>query len=175
MFEKSKGNSAKDERVVPAPVQQFQRLAVTASASPETEKVISSISSGMTIVGKIACEGTVKIFGSIQGELQATTIVISDGAQVEGEIVAEDLTIGGRVKGTMHANRVKLTGSAIVDGDIFHQSLVIDESARFEGSSRRKDDAVNTLSSGQTKIASLDDNRKLNGPPDNEQHVSGLE
>ena len=32
----------------------------------------------------------------------------TDGAQVEGNIIAEELTIGGRVKGTIHANRVKL-------------------------------------------------------------------
>ena len=51
-----------------------------------------------------------------------------DGAQVEGDIVAEQLIIGGRVQGTIHANRVKLNGSAIVEGDIFHRSLSIDVS-----------------------------------------------
>jgi cytoskeletal protein CcmA (bactofilin family) len=65
--------------------------------------------------------------------------VIADGAQMEGDIVAEDLTVGGRVKGTIHAKRVKLIGTADVDGDIYHHSLSIEENARFEGSSRRED------------------------------------
>jgi cytoskeletal protein CcmA (bactofilin family) len=84
----------------------------------------------------------VRISGRIEGELHASTVLIDDGAQVEGDIVAEELIIGGRVKGTIHANRVKLNGSAIVEGDIFHRSLSIDENARFEGSSRREESVI---------------------------------
>jgi hypothetical protein len=35
---------------------------------------------------------------------------------VEGEVVAEELTVGGVVKGSIRANRVKLTGTAVVEG-----------------------------------------------------------
>jgi cytoskeletal protein CcmA (bactofilin family) len=191
MFGKSKGLKDRD----PVPVQQFQRLAVAESASPKSaeeqsqhlavaesalpklKEEISSISSGMTIAGKISCEETVKIFGSIEGELHATTVLIADGAQVEGEINAEDLTIGGCVKGTIHANRVKLIGTAIVEGDIFHQSLAIEEHAQFEGASRRKDhggdaslNAQVNRPQSQTKMAPIEGLRKLNGPPDKEEH-----
>jgi cytoskeletal protein CcmA (bactofilin family) len=86
--------------------------------------------------------GTVRICGRIEGELHASTVLIDDGAEVEGDIVAAELIIGGRVKGTIHANRVKLNGSAIVEGDIFHRSLSIDENARFEGSSRREETVI---------------------------------
>jgi Polymer-forming cytoskeletal len=65
--------------------------------------------------------------------------VIGDGAEVEGDIVAEEVTIGGRVKGTIHAKRVKLNGLANVEGNIFHRSLSIEENARFEGPSRREE------------------------------------
>jgi len=37
---------------------------------------------------------------------------------MEGDVVAEELTIGGYVKGTIHANRVKLNSTAVVEGDI---------------------------------------------------------
>ena len=98
----------------------------------------------MTVVGKISGEGTVKIFGRVEGELRASTVLIAEGAEVEGDLVAEDLTVGGRFKGTIHANRVKLNSSAIVEGDIFHRSLSIEENARFEGSSRRDDAVIDT-------------------------------
>src|ERR1700730_16205821 len=114
----------------------FTCAAVTPLPSRGLE--VSSIGSSITIVGKISGKGTVRISGRIEGELHASTVLIDDGAQVEGDIVAEELTIGGRVKGTIHANRVKLIGSAIVEGDIFHRSLSIDGNARFEGSSRRE-------------------------------------
>jgi len=114
--------------------------AVTTLASRGLE--VSSISSSITIVGKISGKGTVRISGRIEGELHASTVLIDDGAQVEGDIVAEELTIGGRVKGTIHANRVKLIGGAAVEGDIFHRSLSIDENARFEGSSRPEETVI---------------------------------
>ena len=79
------------------------------------------------------------VFGQIEGELRALTVLIGEGAQVEGDIVAEELTIGGIVKGSIHANRVKLNSTAVVEGDIFHRSLSIEENARFEGSSKRED------------------------------------
>jgi cytoskeletal protein CcmA (bactofilin family) len=54
------------------------------------------------------------------------------------------------VKGTIHAHRVKLIGSAVVEGDIFHRSLSIDENARFEGSSRREETAMEEV--GKTSL-----------------------
>ena len=102
----------------------------------------SSISSGLSIVGKIIGHGALTIFGHVEGEIRASTIVIAEGAQIEGEVSAEELTIGGYVKGTIHANRVKLNNTAVVEGDIFHRTLTIEENARFEGTSRRNRQAA---------------------------------
>jgi len=175
MFGKIKGNSADNDQV-PAPVQPFQRLALAHSSTSEPTDEISSISSGMTIIGKIAGEGTVNIFGRVEGELRASTVLISDGAHVEGDIIADELTIGGRVKGTIHASRVKLNSTAIVEGDIFHRSLAIEENARFEGSSQREDTIGDTprskVSRPQSQAAATEGNRKLNDVPDNKGHVN---
>src|SRR5262249_59970250 len=80
--------------------------------------------------------------GGVEGELHAWTVLIAGGAEVEGNVVAEELTVGGRVKGTIRANRVRLNSTAIVEGDIFHRSLAIEENARFEGTSRRDENAA---------------------------------
>ena len=63
----------------------------------------SSISSGLSIVGKIIGHGALTIFGHVEGEVRASTIVIAEGAQIEGEVSAEELTIGGYVKGTIRS------------------------------------------------------------------------
>ena len=141
-----------------------QRLAVASSAVPE----VSSISSGLSIVGKIVGHGALTIFGHVEGELRASTVVIAEGAQMEGEVSAEELTIGGHVKGTIHANRVKLNSTAVVEGDIFHRTLAIEENARFEGTSRRSENKIDTPSRVQTnrvqlQATSTDGNRKGNG------------
>jgi cytoskeletal protein CcmA (bactofilin family) len=82
----------------------------------------------------------------VDGELCASTVVIAEGAQMVGDVVAEELTINGHVKGTIHANRVKLGGTGVVEGDIFHRTLAIEENARFEGTSRRNENAIDTQS-----------------------------
>jgi cytoskeletal protein CcmA (bactofilin family) len=91
----------------------------------------------MSIVGKIDCNGPAQVFGRIEGELRASDLLISDGAQVEGSVTAQNVTVCGRVKGTIRAVRVKLQNGGAVEGDIFHRSLSIDENSLFEGSSRR--------------------------------------
>ncbi len=106
MFGKGKDNMP-DELRSPAPVQQFHNVAAAPAAEPEAPNGASSISAGMTVTGKIAGSGAVKIFGRVQGELHASTVLIADGAEVEGDVVAEELTVGGRVKGTIRANRVR--------------------------------------------------------------------
>src|SRR5262249_31793516 len=112
--------------------------------------------------------GAVTIFGHVEGELRASTVVIAEGAQMEGDVVAEELTIGGHVKGTLHANRVKLNGTAVVEGDIFHRTLAIEENARFEGMSRRNENTTDTPSRVQTNLfqpQAGDGNPKGNGSP----------
>ncbi len=181
MFGKPKDENEKSQNArVPAPVQQFQRLAAM-SGELASDDQISSISRGLTVVGKIFGEGTVQIFGRIEGEIRALAVLINEGAQVEGDVVAEDLTVGGRVKGTIHANRVKLNSTAVVEGDIFHGSLSIEENARFEGSSKRENKAVNVprtaLGRGaaqdrlQTNVTAIEANKPKRAP-DLDGHVN---
>jgi cytoskeletal protein CcmA (bactofilin family) len=123
--------------------QQHQLPAIAKSGKPDSGDQVSTISRGITVVGKIGGEGTVHVLGQIEGELRALTVLINEGAKVDGDVVAEELTVGGMVKGSIHANRVKLNGTAVVEGDIFHRSLSIEENARFEGTSKREDSALN--------------------------------
>ena len=87
--------------------------------------------------GNIDCKGPAQVFARIEGEVRASDLQISDGAQVEGSVIAQDVTICGSVKGTIRAVRVKLQNGGSVEGDIYHRSLSIDENSLFEGSSRR--------------------------------------
>jgi cytoskeletal protein CcmA (bactofilin family) len=61
------------------------------------------------------------------------------------------LTVNGHVKGGIHANRVRLGGTGVVEGDIFHGTLAIEENARFEGTSRRNEKAIDAQSFVQKK------------------------
>src|ERR1043166_2070732 len=138
--EKDKDAAAHAAEVVGRAVQQQQ--SVVEQPPPRREPTAnaatrSCIGSGMSIVGNIECNGPAQVFGGIKGELRASDLLIGDGAQIEGSVIAQDVTVCGRVKGTIRAVRVKLQNGGAVEGDIFHRSLSIDENSLFEGSSRR--------------------------------------
>jgi cytoskeletal protein CcmA (bactofilin family) len=162
MFGKSQSDNGVNDRDSTT-VQKMPSPRSMSSAAPE----VSSISSGLSIVGKIIGHGALTIYGQVKGELRASTVVIAEGAQIQGEVFAEELTIGGHVKGTVHANRVKLTSTAVVEGDIFHRTLAIEENARFEGTSRRQENMPEAPSrTPQSKVLPIGGNGKGNGAPD---------
>ena len=172
MFGKGK-DGMPDELKSPAPAQSFHSAAPASAATSDSGNGVSSISAGMTVVGKIAGAGAVKILGRVEGELHASTVLIADGAEVEGNVVAD-----GRVKGTIRANRVRLNSTAIVEGDIFHRSLAIEENAKFEGTSRRDENAtdkpraavVRPQASAHALVGEA--GRKLNGAPEKEPQAT---
>lgn len=143
MFGKSKDDIDQKPPVLPQP----QRTAAPMSTERAPDERVSAISRDMTVVGKIFGDGVLNVFGRVEGELRAVNVVIKEGAHVEGDVVAEELTVGGHVKGSIHACRVKLDGTAVVEGDIFHRSLSIEENAHFEGSSKREDNPVDSAGS----------------------------
>ena len=162
------------EREMLARITERQKVKDSAVAHSEplaAPEATSSISAGLSIVGKIVGQGRLSILGHVEGEVHASTVQVGDGAEVEGNIVAEELTIGGRVKGTIHANRVKLNSTAVVEGDIYHRSLAIEENAQFEGMSRRQENVIDTPSLVpakrlQAQPISLDVNGQGGGTPE---------
>src|SRR6516165_1132483 len=137
--------SAAESRVVPHD-QTWARSEPTTKAG-----MASCIGSDMSIVGNIECKGPAQVFGRIEGEVRASDLQISDGAQVEGSVIAQNVTVCGRVKGTIRAVRVKLQNGGAVEGDIFHRTLSIDENSQFEGSSRRVENPTDPSSSVDAK------------------------
>jgi cytoskeletal protein CcmA (bactofilin family) len=151
--EKDKNAAANAAEVTKRMVEQQHSVVEQVAASPPVPKAGagSCIGSGMSIVGNIECRGQAQVFGRIEGELRASDLLISDGAQVEGNVIAQNVTVCVRVKGTIRAVRVKLQDGGAVEGDIFHRSLSIDENSQFEGSSRRVENPIDSSSSADPK------------------------
>jgi cytoskeletal protein CcmA (bactofilin family) len=151
--EKDKNAAASAAEVTKRMVEQQHSVVEQVAASPPVPKAGagSCIGSGMSIVGNIECRGQAQVFGRIEGELRASDLLISDGAQVEGNVIAQNVTVCGRVKGTIRAVRVKLQDGGAVEGDIFHRSLSIDENSQFEGSSRRVENPIDSSSRADPK------------------------
>jgi len=115
-----------------------------ATGAPARPETVCSIGAGTSIVGNITCDGPAQFYGHIEGEVRGSELLIGEGAEVVGNVIAQEVIIRGRIKGTIRAMRVKLQATGAVEGDIFHRALSIEDTALFEGSSRRVENPIDT-------------------------------
>ena len=114
-------------------------MAQTNLSVPATLAEVSGVlDQGCEFEGKLCFQGTVRIGGSFKGEIfTPDTLVISEGARVNGQIEAGVVIISGEVSGTVRAkHRVEIHRPAVFRGDILTPSLSVDEGVIFEGSSK---------------------------------------
>jgi len=160
--EQDRNTAATADELVGRTVQPSHTVVEQIASGPEptaTRKTgrDSCIGSGMSIVGKIECDGPAQVFGRIEGELRASDLLVGDGATIDGNVIAQNVTVCGRIKGSVRAVRVKLQNGGAVEGDIFHRSLSIDENSLFEGSSRRVENPTEIPSSIDAKVPQTKD------------------
>lgn len=113
-------------------------MAVDLSVPATLAEVSGVLDHGCEFEGKLCFQGTVRIGGSFRGEIfTPDTLVISEGARVNGQIEAGVVIISGEVNGTVRAkHRVEIHRPAIFRGDILTPSLSVDDGVIFEGSSK---------------------------------------
>lgn len=109
-------------------------------ARSQERAVLSIIGPDVVIKGNLVSKGEVQVEGTVQGDIHGSHIVVGQGANITGGIVAEEVVIRGHVSGSVRGRRVMLQASSQVDGDIFHNALSIEQGAMFEGKSRRTND-----------------------------------
>src|ERR1700733_11142633 len=113
-------------------------MAVDLSIPATLAEVSGVLDHGCEFEGKLCFQGTVRIGGSFRGEIfTPDTLVISEGARVNGQIEAGVVIISGEVNGTVRAkHRVEIHRPAIFRGDILTPSLSVDDGVIFDGSSK---------------------------------------
>ena len=97
------------------------------------------IGAGTTIEGNITFAGGLRVDGRVRGDVIATdgkpgTLVLSEHAQIEGEIRVSHVVINGTVVGPVHAAEyVELQAKANVTGDVYYKTLEIQLGAVVQG------------------------------------------
>jgi cytoskeletal protein CcmA (bactofilin family) len=99
------------------------------------------ISNGVKIEGKITSSGNIRVDGEIQGDIiSQSNVSVGENGQVNGQINAEVITIGGKVSGTVKAKeKLVLDSKGNLRGDIFTRILVVEAGAKFDGKSKMGD------------------------------------
>jgi cytoskeletal protein CcmA (bactofilin family) len=108
------------------------------SMGPDAPDVESLVSERTSFEGTLRCEGSVRVLGTIQGEVQSKgTIIVEERAHVTARLTAANVTIAGQVDGQVHCEgRVEIRPTGRVTGEISAGALVVHEGAFFEGSSK---------------------------------------
>lgn len=93
----------------------------------------SVVGADITVMGDIDCQGDVRIFGAVVGDVSGRVLIVEECGQVEGNLTGERIHICGEVIGTVTAADVSLTKSAQVVGNVTHSELYIEPGATHEG------------------------------------------
>lgn len=101
----------------------------------ETGSELNLIGAGTVFEGKLRTPGSIRIDGRVVGEITATqNISIGGTGDIDGNVSAKNVTVGGKMKGAISAQeKLVFESKAVVRGDIRAAKLVIDEGAMFDG------------------------------------------
>jgi cytoskeletal protein CcmA (bactofilin family) len=107
-------------------------------SKPQTQ-IDSLIGAGTTIEGNLNFSGGLRIDGQINGNVVAaqgkpSTLVLSEHAQVNGEVNVTHLVINGSINGSVYASEyMELQSKAKINGDVHYATLEIQLGAIVDG------------------------------------------
>lgn len=107
--------------------------------SKPQNRIDSLIGVGTRVNGDIHFTGGLRVDGEVTGSViadpaKASTLVLSEQAQVHGEISVTHLVVNGRVTGPVQASEyLELQSKAKVTGDVRYKTLEIQLGAIVEG------------------------------------------
>ena len=95
----------------------------------------SILAAGLTIEGKIECNGNIRVAGRFQGNVKVTgELTVEPGASIDGEVKADTVLVGGEVKGLIvAASRVEFKESGVLIGDLKAGSLTVAAGSKMRG------------------------------------------
>jgi cytoskeletal protein CcmA (bactofilin family) len=107
-------------------------------ASSDGTDVESLIGEHTSFEGTLKTEGSVRLLGAIQGEIESkSAIIVEEKARVTARLTAAQISVAGQVDGQIYCDgRVEIRPTGRVTGEINAGALIVQEGAFFEGNSK---------------------------------------
>jgi cytoskeletal protein CcmA (bactofilin family) len=133
----------------------FQTTKSGDAGSPRTEgesRGLSIIGPGMKVTGDVDTDGVVKVEGQVTGTVRASRqVLVAKGGEVEGDIIAPEVILGGEVRGGIQAvSRVEVQATSVIHGDISAPRLLVAEGGQVNGVIRMAEGASARAAAGGT-------------------------
>jgi cytoskeletal protein CcmA (bactofilin family) len=104
--------------------------------SRNTEKLESFVGSNSHFRGDIKTKGTLRIDGSLEGNVDADWLILGEKASIKGDVTVRGFVVGGRVEGTITAREIlEIKAKGHVIGDISTVKLTVVEGGILQGNS----------------------------------------
>jgi len=93
------------------------------------------VGAGLVIRGDVLGQGSVSVQGRVEGNIEVDdTVIVADGASVEGDLSGRRLIVQGSVHGDLQATEgVVLAAGSVVRGVLHTNELAVEEGADFSG------------------------------------------
>jgi cytoskeletal protein CcmA (bactofilin family) len=113
---------------------------------------VTIISNGVKVEGKVTSIGSVRIDGTIHGDIDSQgNVTIGELGEVTGKVNGQSITIGGKVQGSINSKeKLILESKANLKGDVYTKILVVEAGARFDGKSNMGTPGNTSASNQQT-------------------------
>ncbi len=124
---------------------------------------VAIITEGCNFEGKLYCKGATRIGGKVDGEIISEgLLIVEDSASLKADITAEDIIIQGQIHGNLSSNgRVELSPTSVFEGSIKTDSLVIQEGAKFNGTTSMNLNPVKAPSVGKVSKSQKNKDKSL--------------
>lgn len=121
---------------------------------------ISIIGPEMKVQGDLVTDGTVRVEGRIEGNVEAgKAVVVGRGGEVHGDVRTQDAVVSGRVLGGLTAaSRLEVQATARIDGEVHARRLQLEEGAMLNG----------TVRMGEIELESPSDRKAHDVPSESE-------
>ncbi len=104
--------------------------------SKNTEKLESFVGVSSHFKGDIKSKGTLRIDGTVEGDIEADWLVMGEKATLKGNVAARGVILGGKTEGNIAAREIlEIRSKGRVLGDITTPKLVVSEGGILEGRS----------------------------------------
>src|SRR5260370_20973246 len=99
-----------------------------AAKNGTSEEWTGFIDQGVTLEGTLTVTGTFRIDGNVKGNIiSEQTVILGEGAKVEGQIEGNRIVISGLFDGVIFANgRVEIQSKVVVTDEVHSPCMVID-------------------------------------------------
>ena len=141
--------SAQREEIAPARGSDKSVLArphsppwVAAKQPRQTAAAPSIISADIVLHGALESTGDIQLDGRVEGNVRSAVLIVDDKASIQGEVVADDVTVRGFIRGSIRARKVLLCSGARVEGDILFEIFTAEAGAQFDGYCRYVNDPL---------------------------------